>query len=48
METDQWSDPLEEAEDALREKLQETLPVQINEPTFSYLQEEVYRLSFSK
>jgi hypothetical protein len=45
METDQWSDPLEEAEDALREKLQETLLVQMDEPTVIHLQEEVYRLT---
>ena len=48
MDTDQYSDPLEEAEDALREKLQETLLVQMDEPTLIHLQEEVYRLGFEK
>ena len=48
METDQSSDPLEEAEDALREKLQETLLVQIDEPTIEHLREEVYRLKYGK
>ena len=48
METDQWPDPLEEAEDVLRDKLQETLLVQMNEPTVIHLQEEVYRLGFEK
>jgi len=48
MDTDQYSDPLEEAKDALREKLQETLLVHMDEPTLIHLQEEVYRLYLAK
>lgn len=44
MDTNQWPDALEEAEDNLREKLQETLLVQMNEPTVEHLREEVCRL----
>jgi hypothetical protein len=46
MDTSQWNDALEEAEEHLREKLQETLLVQMKDPTVTHLREEVYRLSF--
>jgi chromosomal replication initiation ATPase DnaA len=48
MNTDEYPDALEEAEDDLRERLQETLLVQMNEPTVKYLQEEVYSLKIDK
>lgn len=43
-----WRDAIEEIEEALREKLQETLMVQQNEPTVRYLQEELYRLKIDR
>ena len=43
MDTNQYPDALEEAEDNLRENLQETLLVQMDEPTVTHLREEVYR-----
>ena len=48
MNTNQCPDALEEAEEDLREKLQETLLVQMNEPTVVHFQEEVYRLEIDK
>ena len=48
MNTSQWPDVLEEVEDNLREKLQETLLVQMDEPTVTHLREEVYRLKIDK
>lgn len=47
MGTNQWNDDLEEAENDLHDKLQETLLVQMDEPTVTHLREEVYRLSFA-
>ena len=48
MDTNQWNDDLEEAENDLHDKLQETLLVQMNEPTVTHLREEVYRLKIDE